>query len=104
MHETDFVAMPRVGAEEKLKRPLLGTAGADTFLLLGVAHSLVRQPPRPVGSGAVGLPAVLRQFIAAMSARGISLDELRKAFGEEFEIVGDWPADAHGRRFWRLYR
>ena len=29
-----------------------------------------------------------------MSARGISLDELRTAFGEEFEIVGDWPADA----------
>jgi hypothetical protein len=42
----------------------------------------------------VGLPALVRQFIAAMSARGISFDELRTAFGEEFEIMGDWPADA----------
>ena len=51
MRETDFVAMPQVGAKEKLKRTLLGTAGAATFLYSASRRSLVRQPPRPVGSG-----------------------------------------------------
>ena len=95
MRETDFVAMPQMGAEKKLKRPLLGTAGADTFLY---SASRVHWPGNllaPSGPAAVGLPALVRQFTAAMSTRGISLDELCKAFGEELEIVGDWAADAH---------
>jgi hypothetical protein len=95
MRETDFVAMPQVGAEKKLKRPLLGTAGRDTFLY---SASRVHWPDNllaPSGSAAVGLSALVRQFTAAMSTRGISLDELRKAFGEELEIMGDWAADAH---------
>ena len=94
MRETDFVAMPQVGAKEKLKRPLLGTAGADTFLYSASRVHWSDNLLAPSAPAAVGLPALVRQFIAAMSARGISLDELRTAFGEEFEIVGDWPADA----------
>jgi hypothetical protein len=94
MRETDFVAMPQVGANEKLKRPLLGTAGADTFLYSASRVHWSDNLLAPSAPAAVGLPALVRQFIAAMSARGISLDELRTAFGEEFEIVGDWPADA----------
>ncbi|MDQ3545406.1 MAG: hypothetical protein M3429_02630, partial [Verrucomicrobiota bacterium] len=43
---------------------------------------------------AVGLPALVQQFTAEMKARGIALEDLRQAFGEELEIVGDWPADA----------
>lgn len=94
MRETDFVAMPQVGAEEKLKRPLLGTAGTNTFLYSASRVHWSDNLLAPSAPAAVGLPALVRQFIAAMSARGISLDELRAAFGEEFEIVGDWPADA----------
>ena len=95
MRETDFVAMPQVGAEVKLKRPLLGTAGADTFLYSTSRVHWSDDLLVPSAPVAVGLPALVRQFIAAMSARGISPDELRTAFGEEFEILGDWPADAH---------
>jgi len=87
MRETDFVAMPQVGAAEKLKRPLLGTAGAATFLYSASRVHWSDDLLAPSAPAAVGLPALVRQFIAAMSARGISLDELRTAFGEEFEIA-----------------
>jgi hypothetical protein len=94
MRETDFVAMPQTGAEKKLNRPLLSTAGAATFLYSASRVHWSDNLLAPSAPAAVGLPALVRQFIAAMSARGISLDELRAAFGEEFEIVGDWPANA----------
>lgn len=95
MRETDFVAMPHAGAEEKLKRHLLGTAGANTFLYSASRVHWSDNLLAPSAPTAVGLPALVRQFTAAMTTRGISLDELRTAFGEELEIVGDWPADAH---------
>jgi hypothetical protein len=95
MCETDFVAMPQLGAEKKLRRPLLGTAGADTFLYSASRVHWSDNLFAPSGPAAVGLSALVRQFTAAMSTRGILLDELRKAFGEELEIVGDWAADAH---------
>ena len=77
-----------------MKRPLLGSAGAATFLYSASRVHWSDNLLAPSAPAAVGLPALVRQFIAEMSARGISLDELRTAFGEEFEIVGDWPADA----------
>lgn len=95
MRETDFVAMPQVSAEKKLKRPLLGAAGANTFLY---SASRVHWSDNLLASSApatVGLPAMVQQFTAAMKARGISLKDLRQAFGEELEIVGDWPTDSH---------
>lgn len=94
MHETDFVAMPRMSAEEKLKRRLLGVAGANTFFYSAACihwpeSMLSRSAPVPLG-----LPAALQQLTAALKARGIAEDDLRAAFGEELEIVGDWPADS----------
>jgi hypothetical protein len=94
MRETDFVAMPQVGANEKLQRPLLGAAGANAFLY---SASRIHWSDNLLASSApaaVGLPALVQQLTAAMKARGISLEDLRQAFGEELEIVGDWPADS----------
>ena len=94
MRETDFVAMPQVGAGKKLQRPLLGAAGTNTFLY---SNSRVHWSDNLLASSApaaVGLPALVQQFTAEMKARGISLEDLRQAFGEELEIVGDWPGDA----------
>ena len=59
MRETDFVAMPQVGAEEKLKRPLLGTAGADTFLYSASRvhwsdDLLAQSAPAAVGLAGIG--------------------------------------------------
>lgn len=95
MRETDFVAMPQVSAESKLEHPLLGTAGANTFLY---SDSRVHWSDNLLAGSApaaFGLPALVQQFTAATKARGISLEDLRQAFGEELEIVGDWPANSH---------
>ncbi len=94
MRETDFVAMPQVSAGKKLQRPLLGAAGTNTFLY---SNSRVHWSENLLASAApaaVGLPALVQQFTAEMKARGIALEDLRQAFGEELEIVGDWPGDA----------
>lgn len=94
MREIDFVAMPQVSAGKKLPRPLLGAAGTNAFLY---SASQVHWSENLLASSApagVGLPALLQQFTAAIKARGISPGDLRQAFGEELEIVGDWPADS----------
>jgi hypothetical protein len=95
MRETDFVAMPQVSAESKLQHPLLGTAGANTFFY---SDSRVHWSDNLLAGSApaaIGLPALVQQFTAAAKAQGISLEDLRKAFGEELEIIGDWPANSH---------
>ncbi|HEY3661534.1 MAG TPA: hypothetical protein VGL24_00095 [Chthoniobacterales bacterium] len=95
MRETDFVAMPEVGAEKKLRRSMLATSGANTFLY---SASRIHWSDNLLASSApaaVGLPQLVQQFTGAMKARGISLEDLQQAFGEELEIVGDWPAEAH---------
>jgi hypothetical protein len=94
MRQTDFVAMPLVSEEKKLMHPLLGAAGTNTFLY---SDSRVHWSDSLLASSApaaFGLPAFVQQFTAAMKTRGISLEDLRQAFGEELEIVGDWPADS----------
>jgi hypothetical protein len=99
MRETDYVAMPRVGAEKKLTRTLLGAAGANTFLY---SLSRVHWSDKALSSSApttTGLPALVRQFASALRARGISPEDLRQAFGEELEVAGDWRADAHWPTF-----
>ncbi len=94
MRETDFVLMPQVSAEKKLQSPLLGAAGTNTFFY---SDSRVHWSDKLLASSApaaVGLPALVQQFLAGMKARSVELEDLRQAFGEELEIVGDWPADA----------
>ena len=87
--------MPRVGEEKKLQRRMLGVAGANTFFY---SDSRIHWSDNLLASSApaaVGLPALVQQFTAAMKARGISTEDLRQAFGEELEIAGDWTPDAH---------
>lgn len=94
MRETDFVAMPRAGAEKKLVRPLLAAAGADTFFYSASQLHWSENVLSPSAPAAAGLPAFVQQFSAALNARGISPVDLRQAFGEELEITGDWGAGA----------
>ena len=94
MRETDFVAMPRMSAEEKLERRMLAVAGANTFFY---SASRVHWPENMLSQSAPapsGVPAALQELTAALKARGIAGSDLREAFGEELEIVGDWPADS----------
>ncbi len=94
MRETDFVAMPQVSAEKKLQRPLLGAAGTNTFLYSSSRIHWSENLLASAAPAAVGLPALVQQFTAEMKARGIALEDMSHAFGEELEVVGDWPADA----------
>lgn len=95
MREIDFVAMPQVSGGKGLKLPLLEAAGTNTFFY---SASRVHWPANlltPSGPAAVGMPALVQQFTDTMKSRGISPEDLRQAFGDELEIVGDWPAEAH---------
>jgi hypothetical protein len=94
MRETDFVAMPRVGTEEKLARRSLDVAGTNTFLYSAWRIHWPENISSPSAPAAGGVPAILQQLTDALKARGMALNDLPKAFGEELEIVGDWPADA----------
>jgi len=94
MRETDFVGMPRVGAEEKLARRSLAAAGANTFLYSASQIHWPENASSPSTPAAGRMPAILQQLMNAMTARGMALNDLREAFGEELEIVGDWPTDA----------
>ena len=94
MRETDFVAMPRMSAEEKLKRPSLAGADSNTFLYTA---SRVHWPENMLSSSApasAGLPGALQQMGAALQARGVAPNDVNEAFGEELEVVGSWPPDS----------
>lgn len=94
MRETDFVTMPRLSEEEKLERRSLAAAGANTiFYSAARLHWPENMLAGPAPAGA-GLPAVLQQLTAALKTRGIAGNDVRAAFGEELEMIGDWPADA----------
>ncbi|MEO6971493.1 MAG: hypothetical protein ABI217_11430 [Chthoniobacterales bacterium] len=92
MRETDFVAMPRLSAEEKLERRSLAAADANTFFYSATRLHWPENMLAPSAPVAASLPAVLQQLTAALKARGISQTDVREAFGEELEMVGDWPA------------
>jgi hypothetical protein len=95
MHETDFVAMPRIAPELKLTRTLLPAADADTFFY---SCSRMRWPDElfsPTAPAASGLAALLGQCTSTFRAHGIGRQDLGAAFGNEVEIVGEWPTGAH---------
>ncbi len=94
IRETDFVAMPRMSPEEKLERRSLGAAGANTFFYSASRLHWPQNILSPSAPAAVGLPAVLQQLTAALKARGIAQNDVDEAFGEELEIVGDWPTNS----------
>ncbi|MGI8432827.1 MAG: hypothetical protein ACR2MW_11135 [Chthoniobacterales bacterium] len=96
MRETLFVAMPQQHPEEKLTRPGLSNAGKDTFLY---SASLGSWPEAwaattndPVGQA---MPAVIQNVLAAFARGGVSREDLGRAFGDEVELVGEWPENAH---------
>jgi len=94
MHETDFVAMPLMGADKELERRLLGVADTNTFFYSVARISWPENMFSPTATGAVGLPAALQQVTATLKARGISESDLREAFGDELEVIGSWSMDA----------
>ena len=78
----------------KLTRPSLASASTNTFLY---SASLMHWPETwlpPSAPSQPGLPVIVQQFANALAARGIAAADLQKAFGEELELIGEWPPDA----------
>jgi len=94
MRETDFVAMSRAGLTKDMARPLLGAGGTDTLFY---SASLIQWPNdflSPVSALGGGLSSVLSQLNAAFASHGVSVDDLPIAFGDEFEAMANWTAEA----------
>jgi hypothetical protein len=93
MRETDFIAMPRGAAERKLMRRLLSAAGKETFFYSVSRMQWPEQILSPPTTANAGLDEILRQLSATLASHGVTAKELRAAFGEELEMMGQWPAE-----------
>ncbi|HEY5036681.1 MAG TPA: DUF3352 domain-containing protein, partial [Chthoniobacterales bacterium] len=90
MSEATFVAMLRRGPEAKVSRPSLPAADANTFFYSDtLLHWLGGQ--LTAGSPAIPRAAFLQQFSGALVRQGITQADLQAAFGDEMELVGQWP-------------
>jgi hypothetical protein len=92
MREAFFVAMPQQLPALKLTRSSLASASTNTFFY---SASLMHWPETwlPPSASRAGLPPIVQEFANALAARGISAADLQKAFAEELELIGEWPAD-----------
>ena len=77
MRETDFVAMPRVGQDEKLARPLLGAAGTDTFFYSTSQMQWPNEIVSPTSVTSGGFSTLLDQLSAGFRAHGVAMDICR---------------------------
>ena len=77
---------------ETLERRSLAAADANPFFYSASRLHWPENMLAPSAPVAASLPAVLQQLTAALKARGISQTDVREAFGDELEMVGDWPA------------
>lgn len=94
MRETDFAAMPRVGQAKKLARSLLGAAGTDTLFYSTSQMQWPNEIVSPTSVISGGFSSLLNQLSAGFKAHGVTMDDLPVAFGNEFEAVCNWPAEA----------
>ncbi|MEP6809008.1 MAG: hypothetical protein ABI992_02100 [Chthoniobacterales bacterium] len=95
MRDVVFVGMPKVEGSGDLTRSSLDLATKETFLYAATILNL----PSPIGladnaAGGANLPAPLRRLLAAGAASGITVEDLKAAFGDELGVIGDWPAES----------
>lgn len=88
-----FVGMPQHENATELTRASLALATKDSFLY---AASLLNLPtqmtlPDPSAALAAGWAAKFQQKLAALGAKGVTLEEFESAFAPEASAVGDWP-------------
>lgn len=91
MSEATFVAMPRRGAEEKISRPSLGAADANTFFYSDTLLHWSAGGQLVAGTSAIPRLAFLQPFSEALVRQGLTQADLQAAFGDEMELIGQWP-------------
>lgn len=88
-----FVGMPQLINVGELSRASLAAATRDAFLY--AAGFLNLPAATQTNAGSPHLPAALGQITAPLAAAGITMDDWNAAFGQEFGLIGEWPATAH---------
>jgi hypothetical protein len=94
IRDSIFVGMPKLMDEGNLTRASLPIGTKETFLYLAGFLNLTKEMEISPASAA-GWTGGLQKITSALSANGITLDEWKSAFGSEFGLVGDWPANSH---------
>jgi hypothetical protein len=89
-----FVGMPKLFDPGKLARVSLPLATKETFLYIAGFLNLTNQMTLGPQTAATWM-AGLQKITEAISAKGITLESWNSAFGPEFGLVGDWPANSH---------
>jgi hypothetical protein len=95
IRDSIFVGMPKLMDEGTLTRASLPIGTKETFLYMAGFLNLTKDMEIPGPASAAGWMGGLQKITGALSANGITLDEWKSAFGAEFGVIGDWPANAH---------
>ena len=92
IRDTFFVGMPKLAETGNLSRMSLPIATKETFLYAASVLNLTKEMDLSGPSLTSSWMGGLQSITSAVSAKGITLEEWKSAFGAEFSLVGDWPA------------
>ncbi|PZR71506.1 MAG: hypothetical protein DLM73_15845 [Chthoniobacterales bacterium] len=93
IRDTFFVGMPKVIETGNLTRGSLSIATKETFLY--VASFLNLSKEMELGpQAAAGWLGGFQKITSALATNGVTLEEWKSAFGDEFSLMADWPATA----------
>ena len=88
MHDVMFAGMPKLDGVGDLARITLKLATKDAFLYAGTGQSIS------------SANATLRTLASSLGVNAIPPEEFARAFGSEFGLIGEWPADARAPSLW----
>jgi hypothetical protein len=94
IHDTLFVAMPKIADQENLSRASLPLATRDTFLYAASLLDLRKDMAPGWQSAGPGWLAGLKRIIDSLSANGVTLEQWKAAFGSELGMIGSWGTNA----------
>jgi hypothetical protein len=94
MRDTVFVGMPKAADLGNLTRASLPIATRDTFLYAVSLLDLPKELEPGLQTPATGWFGGLQKIIGSLSAKGISLEEWKAAFGSEIGVIGSWAANS----------
>lgn len=89
-----FVGMPKAKDTGDLTRWSLALTSPESFLYIASFLNLPNQMPDAQKAAANGFPAAMQGLLTAFTAKGITLDYWKSAFGSELGLIGDWPQNA----------
>jgi len=95
IRDSFFFGTPKRMDEGNLTRASLPIGTKDTFFYMAGLLNLTKEMEIPGPASAASWMGGLQKITGALSANSITLDEWKNAFGFEFGLIGDWPANSH---------